>query len=177
MLADGVRVGIATDGSGSNDNQNMFESMRLCGLIHNSDGADYRDWPAPEQILRGATVNGAYALGLGGKLGSIAPGQLADLVLLTMDSFHFVPLNDAVNQLVFCENGQSVRDVMVDGRWVVRGGKVLTIDEEVLYARARRLREDMDERLQGQYARTADLEPALREVYLRSTKTPWTPAD
>ncbi len=175
MLLGGVRVGLATDGSGSNDNQNMFESMRMSGLIHNRSEADYRDWPAPGQILKAATANGAHALGLGGKVGSIAPGQFADLVLLTMESFHFAPLNDPVNQVVFCENGMSVRDVMVDGRWVVRGAKLLTIDETALYSRARALREEMDERLQKQYAQTAALEPALREVYLRSAGTSWSP--
>jgi hypothetical protein len=77
--------------------------------------------------------------------------------------------------VVFCENGMSVKDVMVGGRWIVRDAKLLTVDEPVLYRRARQLREDMDERLRRQYADTAALEPALREVYLRSANTPWSP--
>ena len=177
MLAQGVRLGVATDGTGSNDNQNMFEAMRFAGIIHNQNDKDYMEWPAPEQILRAATANGAYALGLGGKVGSIAAGQAADLVLLTTQSYHFTPLNNVVNQLVYCENGVSVRNVMVNGVWVVKGGEVLTIDGPDLYRRATQLRDEMDDRLQRQFAQTAELEPALREAYLQSSKAAWSPSD
>jgi cytosine/adenosine deaminase-related metal-dependent hydrolase len=177
MLAEGVRLGVATDGTGSNDNQNMFESMRFAAIIHNQNDEDYLNWPAPDQILKAATADGAYALGLGGKVGSIAAGRAADLVLLTTQSYHFAPLNNVVNQLVYCENGVSVRNVMVNGRWVVKDGEVLTIDVPGLYRRAIQLREEMDERLQRQFVRTAELEPALREAYLQSAKTAWTSSD
>jgi cytosine/adenosine deaminase-related metal-dependent hydrolase len=176
MLRAGVRVGLATDGSGSNDNQNMFEAMRLAGVIHNSNQRDYQEWPAPEQILRGATVNGAFAFGLGGKLGSLRQAQLADLVVLTRDSFHFAPLNDVLNQLVYCENGMSVTDVMVNGEWVVRGRALCRIDEHALYRRAQALRDEMQDRLGAQFRQTAELEPALRAGYLRMMKSPWSPA-
>jgi cytosine/adenosine deaminase-related metal-dependent hydrolase len=170
----GARVGLATDGATSNDNQNMFEAMRLAGLWHNRNDRDYRDWPSPEAILRAATSGNAQALGLAGELGSIEPGRLADLVLLTTDSPHFVPLNDAITQLVYCENGTSVTDVMIDGGWVLRNRKLLTIDETALYRRARAVREEMDQRVQEQYRRTAPLEPPLREAYLRTGQAPWT---
>ena len=173
MLRRNVRVGLGTDGSGSNDTQNMFETMRLAGILHNRNNCDYRDWPAPAEVLRAATSESAYALGVGGSLGMIQSGQLADLVLLSMNSFPFVPLNDAVRQIVYCENGVSVTDVMIDGRWVLRGGKLQTIDEAALYARARTLREEMQEGLQEQFRRTDELEPALRAAYLRTARMEW----
>jgi 5-methylthioadenosine/S-adenosylhomocysteine deaminase len=173
MIQRGVRVGLATDGAGSNDTQNMFEAMRFAAAWHNHNDVDYRDWPSPEQVLRAATSTSAQALGLGGKLGSIGPGKLADLVLLTMNSFPFSPLNNVVNQLVYCENGMSVRSVMIDGRWVMRGGEVLTLDEAALYGRARELRAEMEDRLQLQFAQTAEIEPALRDAYLRGRQTAW----
>jgi 5-methylthioadenosine/S-adenosylhomocysteine deaminase len=177
LLRRGARVGLATDGSGSNDTQNMFEAMRFAGAWHNHDDRDYQDWPSPQEILRAATSGSAHALGLGTKAGAIESGRLADLVLLTTNSYHFAPLNDAINQLVYCENGVSVTDVMVGGRWVLRGGRLLTIDEARLYARARALRAEMDCRIKEQLRRTAELEPALREAYFRTAETPWSPRD
>jgi cytosine/adenosine deaminase-related metal-dependent hydrolase len=173
LVRRGARVGLATDGATSNDNQNMFEAMRLAGLWHNRNDRDYRDWPAPKEILRAATSGNAQALGLAGKLGTLESGRLADLVLLTTDSPHFVPLNDAITQLIYCENGTSVTDVMIDGRWVLRNRKLLTIDETALYRRARAVRAEMDPRVQEQYRRTAPLEPPLREAYLRTGQAPW----
>jgi cytosine/adenosine deaminase-related metal-dependent hydrolase len=52
MLRAGVQVGLATDGSGSNDTQNMFEAMRLAGILHNRHDRDYSEWPAPAEVLR-----------------------------------------------------------------------------------------------------------------------------
>jgi cytosine/adenosine deaminase-related metal-dependent hydrolase len=177
MLAAGVRLGLATDGSCSNDTQNMFESMRFAGTLHNHNANDYQSWPSPEAVLRAATSGSAWALGLGGKAGAIAPGWLADLVVLTMSSYHFAPLNDVVNQLVYCENGISITDVMIDGRWVMRDRRLTTIDEARLYARARDLRAEMAERVERQFENTHAIVPSLREAYLKSSRTPWSKQD
>ena len=85
MLRRGVRLGIATDGTGSNDTQNMFEALRIAGIWHNRSDRDYRDWPAPQDVLRAATSGSAHALGLGSKAGMIEAGRLADLVMLTTE--------------------------------------------------------------------------------------------
>jgi 5-methylthioadenosine/S-adenosylhomocysteine deaminase len=177
MLRAGVRVGLATDGNGSNDTQNMFEAMRLAGILHNRNDRDYAAWPSPQEVLRAATSGSARALGLGGRVGTIQAGQLADLVLLNLNSYPFVPLNDPLKQIVYCENGSSVTDVMVDGRWLMRGGQLLTIDEQALYARARGLRAAMDERVQAQFRSTAAIEQPLREAYLRTARIAWSARD
>lgn len=173
MLRAGVRVGLATDGSGSNDTQNMFESMRMAGVMHNHPEVDYETWPSPEAILRAATSTGAQALGLAGKTGMIGSGKLADLVVLTLDSYHFAPLNDVLTQLVYCENGISITDVMIDGRWVMRNRALSTIDEAALYRKARALRADMEERVRLQFRRTDAIVPSLRTAFLNTAATPW----
>jgi cytosine/adenosine deaminase-related metal-dependent hydrolase len=173
MLRRGVRLGLATDGSGSNDTQNMFESMRAAAAWHNHPDRDYREWPSAGEILRAATSGSAAALGLGEKVGEIAAGRFADLVFLTLNSHHFVPLNDVVNQIVYCENGHSVTDVMVGGRWLMRERALRTIDEAKLYDRARDLRAEMDDRVRAQFARTDALEPALRAAYFETAAAPW----
>ena len=177
MLRAGVRVGLATDGSGSNDTQNMFEAMRFAGAWHNRADRDYRDWPAPEDVLRAATSGSARALGRGDKLGVIAAGCLADIVLLTTNSYHFTPLNNVVNQIVYCENGFSVTHVMIDGRWTLKDREFTTIDVAALYSRAKSLRQEMDDRLAEQFRRTDPLEDSLRANYLESARTPWSDAD
>jgi cytosine/adenosine deaminase-related metal-dependent hydrolase len=177
MLRRGVRLGLATDGSGSNDTQNMFEAMRLAGLWHNRNDRDYKDWPSPQEILRVATSGGAHALGLGAKAGMIETGRFADLILLTTNSYHFAPLNNVINQIVYCENGVSITDVMIGGRWVLSGAKLLTIDEASLYARARGLRAEIDARVKEQFRKTAELEPALRANYLIATQKTWSDRD
>jgi 5-methylthioadenosine/S-adenosylhomocysteine deaminase len=173
MLRRNVRVGIATDGTGSNDTQNMFEGMRFAGIIHNRNTDDFLDWPSPEAVLRAATSQSAYALGHGGRLGVIANDHFADLVFMDRQSFPFVPLNDPINQIVYCEGGMSVTDVMIDGKWVLRKRQLQTIDERAVYDRADVLRAEMDERIQEQFRQTRELEPALREEYLKTAKAAW----
>ena len=84
-----------------------------------------------------------------------------------------MPLNDVVKQIVYCENGVSVTDVMIDGRWVLQRGELVTIDEKAVYQKARQLRQEMDQRVQEQFRRTAELEPALRASYLSAAETAW----
>lgn len=84
-----------------------------------------------------------------------------------------MPLNDVIKQVVYCENGVSLTDVMIDGRWVLQHGKLITIDEVGVYAKAHRIREEMDARVQAQFRNTAELEPTLRASYLRTAETPW----
>jgi cytosine/adenosine deaminase-related metal-dependent hydrolase len=126
----GVSVALGSDGSASNDNQNMFEVLKLTGLLHNQPGEDYRQWPAAAEILAAATRGGAEALGLPHDLGRIAPGQLADLVLLDLRASAFLPLRDPFLHLVYCETGNSVRTVIVDGKIVVEHGTICSIHEE-----------------------------------------------
>ena len=73
FLAAGVNVGLGTDGAASNDNQNMFDAVRLAALIHNQAGSDFNQWVTPAQALAMATRNGARAFGL--DAGVIARGK------------------------------------------------------------------------------------------------------
>ncbi|MBE3561770.1 MAG: amidohydrolase family protein [Ktedonobacteraceae bacterium] len=127
-----VRVALGSDGSASNDTQNMFGVLKLTGLMHNTPSEDYRHWPAPLQILEAGTIGGAAALGLAGELGEIAAGQLADIVLMDLESSTFLPLRDPYLHLIYCENGESVDTVIVNGRVVVEQGAVRTVDERAL---------------------------------------------
>ncbi|MBE9606402.1 amidohydrolase family protein [Acetobacteraceae bacterium H6797] len=131
----GVTVGIGTDGSSSSDNQNMFESMRLAAFASRLwEEATDEDWLGTAETVRLATQGSAKLMGI--EAGSIEAGKLADLVFLDLGHINWAPLNNAANQLVWTEDGSAVAEVMVNGQWKLRGGKVLGVDEKALAARA-----------------------------------------
>jgi 5-methylthioadenosine/S-adenosylhomocysteine deaminase len=165
FLKAGINVGLGTDGSASNDSQNMFDAMRLAALIHNQPGSDFDQWVTPLQALAMATRNGARAFGL--NAGVIATGKLADLVLLRRDSAAFTPLNDVAGQLVFCQNGSDVDTVLINGEVVVEGGRLTKVDEKEVLRLAEQSRSRLDGSMQRELAAAKTMEPALSEMYFR----------
>jgi 5-methylthioadenosine/S-adenosylhomocysteine deaminase len=131
-LEKGVTIALGSDGSASNDTQNMFGVLKLSGLLHNQPHEDYRKWPQPYELLEATTRGGAAAIGMEDELGKLAPGYLADIVLLNLETSAFFPLRDPYLHLVYCEDGSSVDTVIVHGRIVVEHGKVMTVDEQAL---------------------------------------------
>jgi 5-methylthioadenosine/S-adenosylhomocysteine deaminase len=164
-LGAGVSVALGTDGAASNDGQNMFDAVRLATLIHNQAGSDFNDWIAPRQAIAMATRNGARAFGI--DAGAIAPGKLADIVLLQRDTAAFTPLNDVLGQLVFCENGASVHSVLVDGEFVVEAGRLTKVDEAEVLRLAAQARIRLDASIKREFAAAKTMEPSLTEMYFR----------
>ncbi len=129
MLEAGLTVGIGTDSASSSDTQNMFEATRLAAYLSHVSTPDYRRWLTAEEALTMATAGSAAVLGMQARIGRLAPGYRADIVFLDLASIGYVPLNDVLLQLVNGESGAAVRSVMIDGRLVLDGGRVLTVDE------------------------------------------------
>ncbi|MGH7888440.1 MAG: amidohydrolase family protein, partial [Candidatus Binatia bacterium] len=165
FLAAGVNVGLGTDGAASNDGQNMFDAVRLVALIHNHAGTDFNQWVTPTQALAMATRNGARAFGL--HAGVLSVGKLADIVLLRRDTPAYRPLNDVVNQIVFCENGSNVDTVIVNGEVVVEGGRLTKIDEMEVLKLAEAARARLDPSIRRELTAAKRMEPALAEMYFR----------
>ena len=165
LLSAGVNVALGTDGSASNDGQNMFDALRFVALIHNQAGSDFNQWVTPVQALSMATRNGAGAFGL--DAGVLAAGKLADLVLLQRDTPAFTPLNDVMNQLVYCENGSGIDTVIVNGEVVVEGGRLTKVDELEVLRLAEHARARLDPSIQRELAVAKTMEPALAEMYFR----------
>src|SRR5436190_8889930 len=128
MLERRVNLGIGTDGANCADNQNMYEAMRLASFVSKVQGPDWRRWLTTREAALAATEGGARALGFGGRIGRIAPGNKADIVMLDLDHPNWLPLNDPVNQLVHTEDGTAVARVMIGGRRVVDYRRVTTVD-------------------------------------------------
>jgi guanine deaminase len=135
MLDARVNLGIGTDGASCSDNQNMYEAMRLASFVSKVQKPDVERWLSTREAALAATEGSARVLGFD-RIGRIAPGYKADLVLIDLDHPNWLPLNDPVNQLVHCEDGTAVHSVMIGGRMVVENHRILTVDLERLRDRA-----------------------------------------
>ncbi|MDR0907610.1 MAG: amidohydrolase [Rikenellaceae bacterium] len=142
MVEAGVNVAIGTDGASSNNDLDMIEEMRTGSFLQKVAGDNPVVMPA-YQMLKLATVGGAVAIGMGEELGRIAPGMLADMVMLDIEKPHFHPRNDMIAGIVYCAKAADVDTVFVDGRMVVAGGRVVGLDTEGLYRRIDRTVRDI----------------------------------
>jgi cytosine/adenosine deaminase-related metal-dependent hydrolase len=116
MLARGIHVALGADGAPCNNNLDGFLELRLASLVHTPRVGPGRV-PAATW-LRLATRGGADALGIAA--GSLEPGQLADLIVVDARTAHSVPAPDPISTLVYAVQSRDVRDVIVDGRVLVR---------------------------------------------------------
>ena len=87
-----------------------------------------------------ATIRGARALGLEEEIGSLETGKRADAILVRIDRPHALPLYDAVSQTVYALKAGDVRDVMVNGKPVVRDGRILTLNQQLILQKAEEYR-------------------------------------
>ena len=144
MLERGLRVGLGSDGANTSDTQNLFEAARLAVGLSRLIGSDEQRWLSAAEALRMATESSAVALGWGDQIGRIAVGWRADLVLLDLSRPEYVPLRDPLRQLVHGESGTAVDRVLVGGRLVVDGGRVLKVDEAGLRRQAQAAADRLD---------------------------------
>ncbi|MEL7608926.1 MAG: amidohydrolase [Bacillota bacterium] len=125
-LGMGIKVVLATDGAASNDLLDLFEEMRVGAMLQKVKYLDPGILCAKD-VFRMATESGARALGL--DAGVLKPGKLADIISIDARGAHFAPLNDPVQQVVYCAKDKDVTDVVVNGRIVMLDGRIVTVDE------------------------------------------------
>lgn len=140
MLATGLNVGVGTDGPASNNNLDLFEEMRLASFIAKTSTNDPTALPAGKAVEM-ATRMGAHALHLGDRVGSLEAGKRADIISVQLHSTHNFPHfdrdpNSIYARLVYAAKSTDVRDVMVNGQWVMRQAELLTIDQASLLEQA-----------------------------------------
>lgn len=173
MLARGINLALGTDGAGSSDNLNMFEAMRMASFVSRVHGHDPALWLSTPEVLRAGTEGGAKALGFEGVIGRLAAGYQADVVLLDLSAPHYVPLNDAVNQVVHCEDGTGVHTVIVAGKTLLQAGRFVAFDFDSIRARAATAVERLAEVNQASRALSEKLEPYVNQYCSGLTATPW----
>ena len=166
----GVPICLGSDEAIAEDTANMWSIGKLAATIHTLADPDYRNWPEAEEILWSLTRGGARAMRNQDHVGMLAPGYEADIILVDLNTLNFTPLNDIYRQLVYCEDGSSVRLVMVAGEIVVEDGEVLTVDEEAIKEEARELMKAYSKELDQAQQAAEKLLPYYHEMYMRAAK-------
>jgi 5-methylthioadenosine/S-adenosylhomocysteine deaminase len=148
LIDAGVRTGLGTDGPASNDDQDMFTEIQLAALLPKGVSGDPTAVPAREALAL-ATCWGARAVHLDHLVGSLEPGKRADITVVALGRLHSAPRynysSEAIySHLVYSARAADVRDVLVDGRPLVREQALLTLDEGDILARAQVIAEGIN---------------------------------
>jgi 5-methylthioadenosine/S-adenosylhomocysteine deaminase len=128
LLDMGAVVGLGTDGPASNNNLDLFEEMRSASLLGKLISGNPESMSA-RTVIHMATLGGAKALGMEDRIGSLEPGKNADVAIIALNRTHLMPLYDPISHLVYSAKASDVRDVIVDGKIVVREGRIMTVNE------------------------------------------------
>jgi 5-methylthioadenosine/S-adenosylhomocysteine deaminase len=136
MLELDLPVGLGPDGpAGSNNDFNMFEEMDLAAKLQKVTTMNPEALPAA-MALEMATIRGARALGMEKEIGSLETGKRADLIMVRLDRPNAVPMYDPISQMVYALKADDVRDVMVNGKPVVRDARILTLNPAQILQKA-----------------------------------------
>jgi len=164
----GIPICLGSDEAITDDSINMWNVAKLTGLIHNLQGGDYTLWPTAAEVLECLIQGGVRAMRLPVAIGQVAVGHQADLILIDLDTLPFTPLNDLRRQLVYCEQGSSVRMTMVAGKIVFENGAVVGLDEPALRAEARAIGEARTTSDASEAEGAARWLPFYREMYMKA---------
>ncbi len=137
MLQEGIAVGLGTDSALSNNSADLFSEMKTASLLHKASRWDARVLPA-QKVVDLVTVDAAQALGIRGRLGSVVPGKLADLAVVSLRRPHTTPFYPAnvISHLAYSSRGSDVQTTIVGGQVLMAGGVVRTVDEPEVLERA-----------------------------------------
>jgi len=136
MLKRGIQVALASDGPGSNNNQDMMEVLKTTALLAKVSTLDAMA-VYPQDVLRMACRGGASAFGQPDQIGSLEPGKKADIVLVDLDSPFAMPVHNPISALVYNLSYGAVDTVLVDGRVLMKDKQVLVVDEKEVLKEAR----------------------------------------
>ena len=127
----GINVALGTDGAASNNDLDMFGEMRTAALLAKGISGDASAVPAAT-ALKMATINGAKALGIENKTGSLSIGKQADVIAIDLNQIETQPLYDPISQIVYAANRRQITDVWVAGKQLLKRGNLTTINKENL---------------------------------------------
>jgi 5-methylthioadenosine/S-adenosylhomocysteine deaminase len=148
MLAQGVNVGIGTDGTASNNDLDMFTEIHLAAILAKTASNDPTTLPARQALLM-ATRMGAQACHIDDITGSLDVGKRADIITINQRNLHNTPRfshdpDSVYAQIVYAAKSTDVEDVMCNGRWLMRQRELLTVDVEPILVEAQALAVEID---------------------------------
>jgi 5-methylthioadenosine/S-adenosylhomocysteine deaminase len=135
LLGKGLVVGLGTDGAASNNNLSLLGEMSLAARLHKVASLNPTVLQAAK-VVEMATLGGARVLGLEETTGSLTPGKEADLIIVELKQPHLTPLYDPCSHLVYAAAAADVRQVMVQGQWLMQDRQLLTLDWRLIKAQA-----------------------------------------
>lgn len=130
MIENGINVSLGTDGQGSGSNLDLFEAMKFAALLQKGKEEDAMLMPVYE-VLKMATINGAKALGLEKKIGSIEEGKLADVIILDLNTVVTRPVNDVFSDIVYNVKGNNVITTIINGNILMEDKKIIVNQKEI----------------------------------------------
>jgi 5-methylthioadenosine/S-adenosylhomocysteine deaminase len=149
MLRADLSVGLGTDSAASNNTLNLWAEMKAAALLqkglHGSDAID------AYTVVELATIRAAHAIGKEKLIGSLEVGKRADIIVVTQDQLHQLPIYEIPSQLVYASYPADVTMVMIDGRVVMKGGRLMTLRDEAML---REKTEFYRERIRGEARRS-----------------------
>ena len=137
MMEEGINVSLGTDGQGSSCNLDMFEVMKFTPLLQKGINENAQLIPAYE-VLKMATINGAKALSMEDKIGSIEVGKNADLIIIDINSVIMNPINDLISDIVYNAKGTDVVTTIVNGNILMEDRKV-RFDEKEIFEKCKKI--------------------------------------
>ncbi len=141
----GITIALATDGPGSNNNQDMMETLKVTALLHKVNTLNAMIL-LPEDVLWMACRGGSVAFGQPEQIGSLEVGKKADVVLVDLDTPLAMPVHRVPSALVYNCGARDVDTVIVDGQILMRHKEITVLDEKALLARARQSCSNLFER-------------------------------
>ncbi len=136
MLAQGLTVGLGTDGCASNNDLDLFSEMDMAAKLHKVHSMEPTAMDA-FTVLKMATIQGAKTLGLGHITGALETGKKADIIVVDTNKPHLTPMYNPYSHLVYTARGSDVNHVIINGRIVMEDRNLLTIDINEIMAHAR----------------------------------------
>ncbi len=142
LLETNIKVGIGTDGCGSNNNLDMIEEMRTAAFLHKQNKREGTVLPA-QQIIRMATILGAKSIGLENEIGSLEVGKKADIIMLDFKKPHLTPFHNCPSHIVYSAFGSDVDTVIIDGNVVMKNRQITTLNETKILKNAQEAFEEL----------------------------------
>ena len=130
MLDNGINVSLGTDGQGSGSNLDLFDTMKFSALLQKTDNVTNMD---AYEVLKMATINGAKALALDNKIGSIDEGKDADIILVDLNTEVCQPYGNIFSNLVYNCKGTNVQSTIINGSIVMDNRNIVGIDKQKIF--------------------------------------------
>ena len=136
LMKAGINVALGTDGAASNNNLDMFGEMHTAALLGKAVAQDASALSASDAIAM-ATINGAKAMGIDHRTGSLEPEKAADMIAIRLDTLEQAPLHDIASMIVYTHNGHRVSHSWVNGKALLNDGQLTTLNERTIAENAR----------------------------------------